>query len=97
MSAKPVNGERLPTLTLRNRGNAHDRAFGQVTATDRDGRRISLVPSAFPVLPGRTEEITLTPERLTARSEHVSLTYPLALQGQIEIGELTIRVDEVLQ
>lgn len=94
------NGLKLPALTVRNTGTAHDRASGQVTAVDASGTRISLVPSSFPVLPGRTESLALMPET-DARGvspltlEH-QLAYPVTLRGRIEIGGESIDVEAIV-
>ena len=88
--------QRLPTLMLSNNGNTLDRAFGQITATDADGRRYVLIPSNFPVLPGRTEAIALSPEQSRNREPVVAIfSYPLTLKGKFEIGGQSFKVDEV--
>jgi hypothetical protein len=94
MGATLVKEQALPTLTLRNVGNTYDRAFGQVTATDREDQRVALIPSDFPVLPGRTESILLSPEMQPDRPSDVRFSYPLTLEGRIEIGGETIRIEE---
>jgi hypothetical protein len=96
-AAQIVNEQHLPTLKLRNTGNTYDRAFGQIIATDGSNRRVALIPSDFPVLPGRTEEILLSPETPPEGQEPVRFVYPLALSGSIEIGGETLRVLAVLE
>jgi len=89
-------GLRLPTLMLSNSGNTLDRAFGQITATDADGRRYTLIPQDFPVLPGRTEAVLLSPEQARNREPvPIDFIYPLTLKGKFEIGGKSFRVDEV--
>ena len=97
MGTALVRDQRLPTLRLQNTGNNYDRAFGQVTATDARGSRAVLIPSTFPILPGRTEEILLSPETNATGAAPVALSYPLTLKGQIEVGGETIRIDEILE
>ena len=97
MGTHAANGERLPTLKLRNQGDTYDRAFGRVTATDGEGRRIGLVPSSFPVLPGRSEEIRLQREAAPGESSAEPLAYPLTLEGRIEIGGGSIEIDELFE
>jgi hypothetical protein len=93
MGATLVNEQTLPTLKLRNTGTTFDRAFGQVMATDAENQRVALIPSNFPVLPGRTEEILLSPATDPDRKNPVRLVYPLALSGRIEIGGETLRIE----
>jgi len=88
--------QRLPTLLLSNSGNTLDRTFGQITATDADGRRYVLIPQNFPMLPGRTEAILLSPEQArNIEPVPVVFIYPLTLKGKFEIGGQSFRVDEV--
>jgi len=97
IGTQDFNGQRLPTVTLRNTGNTYDRAFGQVTATNAQGDRISLIPSSFPILPGRTEELSFLLDVDPEDAGDVSLSYPLTLRGQIEIGREVYRIDQTLQ
>jgi len=94
LGERQVGRLHLPTLELRNDGNTYDRAFGQVTATDAGGKRHRLVASSFPVLPGRTEGILLALEADPGQAGAVDLEYPLQLNGRIEIGGQTIKIDE---
>ena len=92
-----VEGHRLPTLTLSNRGNTFDRAFGELIATDFQGQRTRLVPSAFPVLPGRSEAIQLKLDMTAEEAQLFTLQYPLRLSGRVEIGGKVLEIDEVLE
>jgi len=89
-----INDQRLPTLKMYNQGNSYDRAFGEVVATDPTGRKILLIASSFPVLPGRTEEIALAPEAPAPGKNPVAFEYPLQLKGKVEIGGETIAIEE---
>jgi len=84
---------RMPTLQFRNNGNTLDRAFGQVTATDAAGTRHTLVASTFPVLPGRTENISLDLENNPNQTDIVVLEFPLNLKGRIQIGGETFKIE----
>lgn len=94
------NGLQLPAITVRNTGTAHDRASGQVTAVDATGSRFSLVPSNFPVLPGRTEKLAFLPETDTSGRSPITierqLQYPVRLDGRIEIGGQSIAIDATI-
>ena len=94
------NGLQVPAITVRNTGTAHDRATGQITAVDATGTRFSLVPSSFPVLPGRTEKLAFLPETDTAGRSPLTLErqlqYPVRLNGRIEIGGQSIEVDATI-
>jgi len=91
------NGRRYPAVTLRNSGNSYDRAFGRLVAVDFDGERVALVPSNFPILPGRTETIAMFPDVETDGPTPASLRFPLRMSGSIEIGEQIFEIDEVLE
>lgn len=101
LSKVDINGLALPAITVRNSGRTHDRAFGQIAAVDAAGRRVSLVPSTFPVLPGRTETLALVPETDAAGTSPVTLgnqlQYPLQLRGSVEIGGKTLAIDSTVE
>lgn len=97
LEATEVNGMRVPALRVRNQGETYDRMFGQVTATDASGRRFSLRASDFPVLPGRTESIALIPETGESDSAPPVLEFPVRLDGRVEIGGETLRVEGLAQ
>ena len=86
----------LPVLSLYNAGNTYDRTYGDITATDPNGKKRLLTASDFPLLPGHTENILLTPERLDDSQPPVPLLYPLRLKGRFEIGGKTFKIDETL-
>jgi hypothetical protein len=101
LSKADNNGLLLPAITVRNTGTTHDRAFGQITAVDGAGTRVSLIPSSFPVLPGRTETLALAPEsdpqgRSPITLEH-QFMYPVKLRGSIEIAGQSIEIDATLE
>jgi len=94
---KLQGGQRMPTLMLSNTGDTLDRVFGQLTATDAEGDRYQLIPSNFPILPGRTEAILLSPQPQYNREPvQVVFSYPLKLKGKFEVGGRSFSVDEVL-
>lgn len=92
-----VNGQKVPAIRLANRGNTYDRAYGQLTASDADGNRTFLDASDFPVLPGRTEAIALIPADDGAGSGGTALSYPILVQGRVEIGGQRLTVDGILE
>jgi len=98
ISIGETNGQRMPALELTNSGNDLARATGQVTATDLSGRRVSLIPSNFPVLPGRTEMIPLFAEpEVGGTVVSVELDYPIRLDGRIEVGGEQFRIEATLR
>jgi hypothetical protein len=97
VGTRQFEGQRLPTVTLQNLGNTYDRAFGDLIATDFRGQRTRLVPSEFPVLPGRSEVIQLRLDMSAEQAEAYTLMYPLRLSGRIEIGGKVLEIDEVLE
>lgn len=91
------NGQRFPAVTLRNTGNTYDRAVGQLTSVDFSGQRVLLVPSSFPVLPGRTEIVAIVPDLGPDADEPAALRFPLRITGNIEIAGQVLAIDEVLE
>jgi len=95
LGQKDVQGQRLPTLRLHNNGNTYDRVFGEITATDANGKRHRLVASSFPVLPDRSEEILLLPQPGPGpEPKKIEFSYPLRLKGKFEIGGKKFTVEE---
>ncbi len=94
MGKKQANNLLLPTLKFYNKGVTYGRAFGSVVATDAKGKRYDLLVSSFPVLPGRTEEVLLAPNRSDTPKEKIKFNYPLKLKGKIEIGGKTFKINE---
>jgi fimbrial chaperone protein len=92
-----VNGRRVPAVRLQNDGNTYDRSFGQVAATDASGVRFVLNASDFPILPGRSEAIALVPESPPTPGEDVALSFPLTLDGRIEIGGERLDVEGIVE
>lgn len=97
LSKKQVNNLSLPALKFQNRGNTYDRAFGDVTATDANGKRHELIISSFPVLPGHTEEILLSPDQSQSPGKKIELAYPLKLKGKVEMGGKKFKINETFQ
>ena len=100
LSRVESNGLQLPAITVRNTGTAHDRATGQVTAVDATGTRFSLIPSSFPVLPGRTERLAFLPETDSSGRSPITLDrqlqFPVRMDGRIEIGGQSIAIDATI-
>jgi len=97
LGERQVRDLRLPTLRFRNTGQTYDRAFGQVMATDRDGKRHRLIAGNFPVLPNRSEAILLSPDQDGRDPASIAFNFPLQLKGKIEIGGETFAIDEVFE
>lgn len=77
-----VNGQPTPVITVRNVGNAHGRLSGFLTGTDAQGRRFDITPSALPILPGETRQVTLT--AVNDRNEAIALPLPITIRGNLE-------------
>lgn len=79
-------GEQLtPALVVRNTGTAHGRLEGFLSGVDARGRNLEFAPSSFPVLPGETRVLQLTPQADGAqRRETVTLAFPVTVRGTLE-------------
>lgn len=86
--AKRINtdgAEPLAMLSLKNRGNAHARPFGNLAVTDLNGKSAELMIIPFPVLPGETRDIQLgVDSRLSGIEKMSELVFPISLKGLIE-------------
>ncbi len=87
-----VSGRDLPTLIMRNKGSVHGRVSGFLTGTDAKGVNYDFNPSDFPILPGTSADVYLTPS--TATDDHPTLTFPVRVQGTLEWGNTKLKIDE---
>lgn len=81
-----TEGKPLPTLDVANRGNAHGRLEGFLTAKDAAGNSIELSPDNVPILPGTTRRIPLRPVGEEGKAPP-ALQYPLTVKGTLEWGK----------
>jgi hypothetical protein len=77
-----VAGKRIPTLVVRNSGNAHGRLGGFLSGTDAQGRELEFAPSTFPVLPGETRSLELAAQ--SNRNERIDVALPVTVSGTLE-------------
>lgn len=75
----------IPTLTVRNSGNAHARLDGFLTGADARGRKLEFSPSTLPILPGETRVIPLSASDGSVAIN--DLAYPVRVAGVIEWGD----------
>lgn len=90
-----VGGRDLPTLIMRNTGNAHGRVSGFLTGTDANGVKYDFNPSDFPILPGTSGDVYLTPS--TSTDDHPTLNFPVRVQGTLEWGSSKLKIDEQIK
>ncbi len=76
----------VPTLMVRNSGNAHGRMSGFLSGTDAKGRKLEFTPSTLPILPGEMRAITLTPS-LEGSTAPEKVSYPVTIKGTLEWGD----------
>lgn len=92
-AVKAVEGRELPVLSVRNSGNAHARLQGFIDGKDASGRSYAFTPSTFPVLPGETREIPLTPQGDDEQTPAPAIVYPLQLKGRLDGGSQRLDID----
>ena len=93
-----MGGLRLPTLKIQNTGLTYDRVFGRINAVDANGRKHLLIASAFPILPGHSEEILLVPDEAENGSvAKIDMKYPLQLKGKFEFGGEKYSLEETFE
>jgi hypothetical protein len=87
-----LNGERVPAIRVRNTGNAHGRISGFLSGSDAAGHDLEFSPATFPILPGETRLITLSPT--AGRDEPVRLSFPVNVRGQLEWDRTRVDFDK---
>jgi hypothetical protein len=75
----------LPTLTVRNSGNAHARLAGFLEGADARGRKLEFSPSTLPILPGETRVVPLSASE--GKVVVTDLAFPVSVAGVIEWGD----------
>jgi hypothetical protein len=80
-----TDGNKLPTLQIRNTGDAHGRTEGLLTGTDAKGIALEFSPITLPILPGETRAITLNPN-LEGGAAIKVINYPVTIKGALELG-----------
>jgi hypothetical protein len=90
-----LNGQRAPTLIVRNTGNAHGRMGGFLSGSDAKGVAYDFAPSDFPILPGEEREVFLTPS--TGGDERPTLTFPVKVKGTLELGQQRTELDQLFE
>lgn len=87
-----VNGRPTAVLLVHNRGTAHGRLDGFVTATDAQGRRFELAPADLPILPGDIRTVPLNPVAEPGQKA-IDPSFPLQVTGTLEWGRNRLPLD----
>ena len=80
-----IDAAKLPTLDVRNTGNAHGRVTGLLSGTDAKGIKLEFTPATLPVLAGETRAIALT-ANLEGGAPVAQISYPVTVKGALEWG-----------
>jgi hypothetical protein len=80
-----ADASKLPTLQVRNTGDAHGRMEGLLTGTDAKGVKLEFTPITLPVLPGETRAITLNANTEGGPAVK-NINYPVTVKGALEWG-----------
>ena len=91
-SVVTLNGQKVPALRVKNTGNAHTRMSGFLSGKDAKGVRYDYNPSSLPILPGELREVFLMPS--TGGTDHPTLAFPVTVQGTLEWGDGSTKLDE---
>jgi hypothetical protein len=81
--------EGVPTLNVRNEGNAHGRLAGLLTGVDAKGQRLDFSPNTLPILPGQTRPISLlvNPDPNALKEAPLPrISFPITIKGNLEWG-----------
>jgi hypothetical protein len=94
-SVVTLNGQKVPALRVHNTGNAHTRMSGFLSGRDAKGVRYDYNPSSLPILPGETRLLFLMPS--TPGNDHPTLAFPVTVQGTLEWGDRSTRLNETFE
>jgi hypothetical protein len=87
-----LNGKPTATLSVRNSGNATGRLEGFLNATDAVGKNFEMSPADFPILPGETRPIALSPVVLEGQTLP-EVRFPISVKGSLEWGDQRLPLD----
>ena len=85
-SVATIKKQQMPTIEVRNTGNAHGRLTGFLNGTDATGQSIELAPADLPILPGESRVIALAVVTDDPKGP-AGINYPLAVKGTLEWGK----------
>ncbi len=91
-----ADASKLPTLQVRNTGDAHGRMEGLLTGTDAKGAKLEFTPITLPVLPGETRAITLNANTEGGPAVK-SINYPVTIKGALEWGGQRVPFDHTFK
>lgn len=92
MRVLTANGQSVPTLAVRNTGNAHGRLEGFLNGVDAAGNKFELSPADLPILPGETKTIGILAVS-EERQKIPVIQFPLVVKGTIEWGKTRVPLE----
>jgi hypothetical protein len=96
VGVQEIKGTRLPMVSIRNSGDAHDRLEGILDAVGADGSKFQLVPDGTPILPGQTRNLVLVPKSEPG-SKTPAMVYPLRVDGSLDWSNGSFKVNAELK
>ena len=88
-----MEGRKLPSVAVTNRGTGTTRLEGFVSGRDARGQEFVLAPQNFPILPGQTRTIVLVPDVAEGQTAP-AMAYPVTLSGRLEWGGESMKIDQ---
>lgn len=92
MRLMTVDGQSVPTLAVRNTGNAHGRLEGFLDGVDAAGNKFEMSPADLPILPGETRTIGILAVS-EDRQKLPAMRFPLSVKGTLEWGKTRVPLD----
>jgi fimbrial chaperone protein len=96
LQVSDFNGQKYPSITLANTGNAHGRPEGILEARDADGKSLEFSVSPSPLLAGTTRTLPIWPND-GPDGKPTTVSYPLRLKGTVEWDGGQHKVDSVVR
>lgn len=84
--ATVVEGRTVPSIEVKNTGNAHGRMEGFIDGVDNSGKKLTFLPSNLPILAGETRTITLEPQGDEPGVAGPVLQFPVKIKGALDWG-----------
>ena len=92
-----LQGQTVPMLRVRNRGDMHGRLEGYLAGVDANGSRFVLVPDNSPILVGATRDIPLYPQAEDNSAQTPAIAFPLRIKGRLDSGSQRLDIETALE
>lgn len=97
LATQLLQGSRVPSVTVTNKGDAHGRLDGALDAVDAKGQKFELVPDSSPVMPGQTRVLAFAPRSNVPNQKPEPPVFPIKASGRLDWEGGSFKVEAQFQ